>query len=357
MFPSFLRSDLASFKSYSSARDSLKSADIQLDANERSNFNEPYNRYPDPQPADLKMELSSHYRVEADEIVLTRGADEGIELAIKATCVGTTRKVLYCPPTYGMYQTTASALGVTTKVVSQRQSGAEYSLNIEQIKEVFKNDSIGLVFICRPNNPTGQTESLETVLNIAQSALKRNILVVVDEAYIEYSLQESATTLLDEIPNLVVLRTFSKAYGLAAVRLGALIANREVTNIVRGLLAPYPLPLPSVMVVRDFLARRGGDLDLKDCRTERDVMIRKLRDLNYIKEVYASDTNFILISLKGESDRLVEYLYTRSILIRDRHNEPLLSNHVRITVGSRSENVKLLQAMKGFSFEKKNLIS
>jgi histidinol-phosphate aminotransferase len=344
----FLREDISTLKAYVSARSQHKPAGIKLDANESPIGEEDYNRYPSPQNQRLREKLSALYQIDQNSILMTRGADEGIELAIKASCLRSNRKVLFCPPTYGMYEVSSRVLGIETVRIAQLRKGDMFALDTERIKFCLQSNRIGTLFVCRPNNPTGETPQLETVIDLAMTAFKTGTLVVIDEAYIEFSEQRSALELIHSLPNLIVLRTFSKAYGLAAVRFGCLFAQPKIRNLISKLLAPYPISQPSVTAVSKKITTLNLEKDIESIFTERNRVREFLGTLPYVKRVYSSDTNFILVALRISGPQFVRFLENKAIYIRDRHEEHLLQDHVRITIGSHAENTMLIQAMQEY---------
>ena len=344
------RPEILTLTPYSSARNEYTGKSlIQLDANESPyrTFGcdeELFNRYPEPQPQELCAKLAEMYGVQPQQILVTRGVDECIDLLISAFCIAYKDAIVVTPPTYGCYSVFGKIRGVEILEVPLKNS---FEQNVEALKEASKNQqaNIKLIFLCSPNNPTGNLVSLSDVQDVC-SAYAEKALVVVDEAYIEFSDTTSATTLLDKNSNLVVVRTLSKAFAMAGVRVGSLMACKEIINILRKVIHPYPLPRPCIKIALECLSKEGLALSAKrisEIKGQRDYLMDELSKLPNIEKIYDSSANFILI-IANDAKNLYEKLKAKGIIIRSRAND--IPNGLRITVGSPQENQMLLQAMK-----------
>lgn len=325
---------------------------------EKQGVNSHYNRYPDFLPFDIaaayrdyceQFQLDSKNedgRLNANvEIMAVRGADEAIDLLVRAFCQPGNDQILVCPPTYGMYEFCADSMGVKTAVVPLT---AEFQLNLPQIEAELENTSI--VFLCSPNNPTGNTLYPQDLLALLEST-KDQSLVVVDEAYIEFAPQTSVLHLMAQYPHLIVVRTLSKAFGLAAIRVGFLIADQSVMSYVARLVAPYPIADPSAEIALKALDSAG--LIQMKAQTDSLIEIRdwfsyEVSQLSIVDKVYPSCTNFVLIRFKG-SNNFYEYLLNKGIVARSPANESTVKGCVRISIGSASSMNKTLQVLKEYT--------
>jgi len=346
-----VRPEILKLAAYSSARSEMGdlSGMVQMDANENPYIPYPQtievskaNRYPDPQPASLLARLATIYGVEYDQILVARGMDEIIDLIIRVFCIAYKDKILITPPTYGMYQVAADTAGVeVVKVVLSEEDGFEFPC--ARIIEVAKADKVKIVFLCTPNNPTGNIISLDKIETIAKSLSQA--IIAVDEAYIEFADSKSAVSLLKDYPNLVVMKTLSKAYGFAGVRVGSLLAHPDIIQVSRKVLAPYPLPEPCVRLASQLLSPLG--LQLMQSRTEilkaeRERVLEVLKQLSGIEKVYPSKANFILFKVKDGS-KVYKDVLAKGIVIRNRAKD--VANTLRISIGTPSENNLVLAAL------------
>ncbi|MFN2334109.1 MAG: histidinol-phosphate transaminase [Wenzhouxiangellaceae bacterium] len=346
------RPEIRTLRPYASARALADSAGILLNANEN-----PYppagddglhlNRYPDPQPAGLKQRLSELYDVDDRKLLITRGSDEGIDLLVRTFCRPGQDSVLICPPCFGMYALSATVQGaplVVSPLVDQGRSFAPAPDLAERAA------ACRLVFLCSPNNPTGNAISADVVTRTCQS-VGDNGLVVIDEAYVEFRPELSRLAMLDQCPNLVVLRTLSKAYGLAGCRLGVVIADPAVIELLKRIIAPYPLPTPTVAQALKALGaaaleQRRGQLDALDAEKAR--LLAVVDRHRSVTRVWPGEANFLLVrALDGTA--LVADAAKAGIRLRDQSNQPGLENCVRITVGSADENSALIAFLRGWT--------
>jgi len=340
-----LRENIRQLTPYSSARDEFKGeASVLLDANENA-FGSPldrrFNRYPDPLQHQLKLKLSTIKGVPARNMFLGNGSDEAIDILFRAFCRPGIDNVILTPPTYGMYEVSANINDVATKRVSLT---ADFQLNLEGIAEAIDANT-RMIFLCSPNNPTGNSlhrEDVETVL------ANFNGLVVIDEAYINYSRQKSFIQELTEYSNLVVLQTLSKAWGLAALRLGMAFASEEIIEVFNKIKPPYNINQATQELALAALDHVDQVNDwIKTTVAEREKLSEGLRAFEFVDHVYPSDANFLLV--KTTSPRaLYEYLVGRSIIVRDRSKVELCAGCLRITVGTPEENAQLLAALGRF---------
>ncbi|GAC14115.1 histidinol-phosphate transaminase [Aliiglaciecola lipolytica] len=349
--------NVKNLKPYESARrlfaaGSGETQQTWLNANE-SPFTNPYNmddgrfnRYPDCQPSGVINAYAAYSGVTAQNTLVSRGADEGIELLIRAFCTPGEDAVLICPPTYGMYAISAETCDVK---VEKAPLKADFSLDVENIC-TFK-DKVKLVFICSPNNPTGTSvppDQLQAVIeHFSDSAL-----VVVDEAYIEFNWQCTWANKLNQYPNLVILRTLSKAFALAGIRCGFTLAAPEVIQALLKVIAPYPIPEPVAQVARQALESKGISKMLQqvgDLNKQRNTLKEQLASISSVELVGDDKANFILFRC-AQKNELMQYLVDNHILIRDQSKQVNLQNCLRITVGTADQNQQLMDLI--FSFFK-----
>jgi histidinol-phosphate aminotransferase len=351
---SLARPVVRSLEPYSSARSLGIRGEIFLDANE--NPWPPYpcdlsaegvNRYPDPQPQELARVLSSLYNVEPSRILMGRGADESIDTLVRAFCEPNQDEILICPPTYGVYECAAKLQGAkVVRVPVTLESGFE--IDPKTISEAWC-PSVKLVFLCSPNNPTGNLVPKKTIAAVAESLLGKAI-VVLDEAYIEFANQPDASSSgdLPRYPNLVILRTLSKAWALAGARCGVALAAPEIIDLLQKVRAPYPMTTPAVRTVLAALSAEGRELYRDRVRrlvNAREQLSQALKRLPQVEQVFPSEGNFILVKTTNAWD-FFSVCLRQGIVVRDRSREANLANCVRISVGNEEDNEKLLQALK-----------
>lgn len=324
---------------------------IRLNANESAWRSEAdgsargLNRYPDPYPESISARLARMYGVEAGQLALTRGSDEAIDLLLRLFCREGKDSIVICPPTFGMYQVYAQVQGAAViEVPLERERG--FCLDPDKLLAACEENT-KLVFLCSPNNPTGQLLEEEAVFEVCQRLLGRAV-VVVDEAYIEFADRPSLVTALEGRPNLVILRTLSKAWGLAGARLGALIASPEITALFKRVIPPYALSTPVLEAGEALLgARQIRELEQRTDQTRelRDAMARELAGLSIVGKVWPSDANFLLISVKDASAACAA-LARAGILIRNFSKQPGLENCLRITVGTPEQNQAVVAVLR-----------
>lgn len=338
-----VRENIKNLKPYSTARDEFKGqASVFLDANENS-YGSPlpanYNRYPDPLQLDLKDAISKIKGVPIENTFLGNGSDEAIDLLFRAFCNPGKDNVIVLPPTYGMYEVSANINDVQIRKVSLLPN---FQLDMEKIAETIDKNT-KLIFICSPNNPTGNSinrEDIETILANFKG------IVVVDEAYINYARQKTFIQELTEYANLVVLQTFSKAWGLAALRLGIAFSSRKVIDVLNKIKPPYNINQATQDLAFEALKNIAQVNDwIKESVAERDRLSTDLNTLDIVKKVYPSDANFILVEVT-DATQIYDSLVDEGIIVRDRSKVTLCEGCLRITVGTREENDKLLSILK-----------
>ncbi len=340
-----LRPHIAAIKPYSSARDEYSGSDgVFLDANENpfgSITQEAFNRYPDPYQSALKVEIAKIKNVSPQQIFLGNGSDEAIDLLFRAFCRPSIDEVIILPPTYGMYEVSANINDVKLKKVNLT---ADFQIDLNGILEAISANT-KIIFFCSPNNPSGNKLKRQDMLSILAQF---EGLVVVDEAYIDFSDEPSFTTELAKYPNLLVMQTFSKAWGLASLRLGMAFASMEIIKILNLIKPPYNI---SGLTQETVLAAIGNvsakDQMVKSLLVERANLQDLLASINYVQKIYPSDANFLLVKMK-EARKVYEYLIDHLIIVRDRSKVVLCDDCLRISVGTPAENQHLIQIMKKF---------
>ena len=337
-----LRENIKKLIPYSSARDEFKGeAKIFLDANENS-FGSPltkwYNRYPDPLQWKVKEKISGIKNIPVENIFLGNGSDECIDILIRAVCEPGKDNLLICPPTYGMYEVSANINDVAVKKVSLT---AAFQLDLQAIEQAI-DDHTKMIFLCSPNNPTGNSlirEDVEMILNNYFG------LVVIDEAYINFSRQRSFLQELKDYPNLVVMQTLSKAWGLAALRLGMAFASTDIIHVMNKIKPPYNINQASQEIALQALDEIGQVNDMiREIVNERAWLEKELSKLSIVQKIYPSDANFLLVKIVNARD-VYEFLLDQQIVVRDRSRVELCDDCLRITVGTPSENKILISSL------------
>jgi len=301
------------------------------------------NRYPEPQPHALVERMARLYDVPASRCLVGRGSDEAIDLLVRAFCRAGTDRVVICPPTFGFYKVAARIQGA--EVVEVPLLDADYSLDTDAVIEAGRGARI--VFLCSPNNPTGNLLDERAMLSICE-ALASDALVCVDEAYIEFASRASLTSRLGELPNLVVLRTLSKAYALAGARCGTLIAGEEIVDLLRRIIPPYAIPSSTVEEVLRLTETPQRAISAERIRTvlaERSRMRSRLEASGAIARVFPSDSNFLLVRCR-DAARVLEAGRSVGLLVRDFSAAPRLAGCLRISVGTPEQNERLLDAVE-----------
>ncbi|NUF27181.1 histidinol-phosphate transaminase [Gilliamella sp. ESL0254] len=343
-----VRKNIQKLTPYQSARRIGGNGDVWLNANEypvAPHFElteQTLNRYPEPQPENVIQRYAQYAGVQPDQLIVSRGADEAIELLMRAFCEPEKDSILYCPPTYGMYQVSAETLGIKTKTVPTK---ADWQLDLEGIEQHL--DSVKLIYVCSPNNPTGNLidpEDIKALLNIANN----RALVVIDEAYIEFSPDSTVVSWLANYPNLVVLRTLSKAFALAGLRCGFTIANKPVIDALQKVIAPYPLATPVADIAAQALSKDGINamkLHVINLNKQKEKFANSLAQLSVVEKVYPSSSNYLCVKFQDNKD-VFNILWNKGIILRDQSKSIGKNNMIRITIGTQAECEAVLSALK-----------
>lgn len=348
-----LRPHILTLTPYSSARDEYTGKEgsdlsgVFLDANENplgsTTTTGQYNRYPDPYQAAIKARLAPIKGVRPTQIMLGNGSDEPIDLLIRATCTpGQTDSVLILPPTYGMYEVSANLNDVRLIKIPLT---ADFQLDAEAVIRAIE-PTTKIIWLCSPNNPSGNRLDPAAIRQVIEVAT--HSLVVVDEAYIDFAQGPSWTTELDRYPNLVVLQTFSKAWGLAALRLGMCFGSEELIRVLNKIKPPYNISAPTQALALEALGHVAQkDAMVQVILAERDVLARQLEALPLVQHVYPSDANFLLVRF-ADSKAIFDYLIEEQVIVRDRSKVQLCAGCLRISVGTKTENRVLLEKLQQY---------
>lgn len=334
----WMRPNIRAMQPYSSARDEFHgSASVFLDANENP-YNAPYNRYPDPMQWTLKARISEIKGVPVASIFLGNGSDEPIDLLLRAFCEPGKEKMLTTDPTYGMYQVAAEVNNVACVKVPLRD---DFSLDLPALLARI-DDATKLIYLCSPNNPTGNSLGHDVIREVLRHF--RGI-VVVDEAYIDFSAGPSFLRELGEWPNLVVLQTLSKAWGCAAIRLGMAFASPEIIGVLNKIKYPYNVNLLTQEKALELLDEERMRTQLAQILQERTRLRRDLSAIPLVRRIYPTDANFLLVDV-GDADGVYHKLVEEGIIVRNRNRVTLCRGCLRITVGTPEEDDKLLAALR-----------
>ena len=337
-----IRNNIKSLKPYSSARDEFKGeASVFLDANENS-LGSPlmkwYNRYPDPYQWKLKEAIRNVKGIEPEHIFLGNGSDECIDLLYRCFCNPGKDNIIICQPTYGMYEVSANINDIEIRKAPLLDDFQLDLIHLENLIDV----NTKIIWVCSPNNPTGNSihhHDIEMMLN------NFNGLVVVDEAYINFARQNSFVALLTDYPNLVVLQTFSKAWGLAALRLGMAFASADIVTVMNNVKPPYNINQATQDMAMKAMEEVGQVNDMiKEIVAMRDALVEVFAEFHFVEKVFPSDANFLLVKIKN-ARKVYEYLLTKGIVVRDRSNITLCEDCLRITIGTEKENTLLVDAL------------
>jgi histidinol-phosphate aminotransferase len=336
-----VRPNVLKMKPYSSARDEYKTDGRKmtfLDANENP-FENGINRYPDPQQAKLKEVLASQKGVSGNKILLGNGSDEVLDLIFRACCRPQVDNVITLPPTYGMYKVLAGLNEIEDReVVLKSDFQPDVAAILEKIDAQTK-----IIFLCSPNNPTGNSFSEASVEKILKNF---NGLVVIDEAYIDFSAEESWLQRLEEFPNLVITQTLSKAYGLAGIRLGICYASEEIINLLNKIKPPYNVNELTQQRALDRLSKpEEVNRELQLILQERELLQANLSKMAFVKEIFPSDANFLLVRVEDATAKYRQLLEA-GVVVRNRSSQQLCENTLRFTVGTPEENMELLKKLR-----------
>ncbi|MGR4050051.1 histidinol-phosphate transaminase [Kosakonia cowanii] len=342
------RKNVRELTPYQSARRLGGKGDVWLNANEFPSAvpfdltQNALNRYPECQPKAVIDNYAGYAGVKPEQVLVSRGADEGIELLIRAFCEPGQDAVLFCPPTYGMYSVSAETFGVEYRTVLAREN---WQLDLQGIAD--KLDGVKLVYVCSPNNPTGQIINPQDLRSLLEMT-RGKALVIADEAYIEFCPQATLAGWLSEYPHLVILRTLSKAFALAGLRCGFTLANEEVIALLMKVIAPYPLSTPVADIAAQALSPQGVVAmreRVAQIVAERAYLVKALRDIPCVEQVFDSETNYILVRVTASS-AVFKSLWDQGIILRDQNKQPSLSGCLRITIGTREESQRVIDALR-----------
>jgi len=352
-----IRDDLQGFAEYSSARTEADTASgrIWLNANELPwsvlesvPENVHLNRYPEQQPKELLELVAKNYKVSPEHLLLSRGSDDAIDLLVRLFCNPKVDSVMVCPPTFGMYEVAVKIQGANLFEIPLIKA-QDFQLDLTKILEKWRSH-IKIIFINSPNNPTGNVIAADDICTLCET-LSGKTIVVVDEAYIEFAEMESAIKYLDKYENLVVLRTMSKAYGLAGARCGITFASEELVQWLRKVMPPYPLASLTIDAVTktfepDHLKRIREYITTVE--TERDRLTQEFNEIEVIKHVWPSRANFLLVETYNVQ-QFIDNCVKKGVIVRNVSHHPLLVNCVRISIGTPSQNAQLLEILKNMS--------
>lgn len=334
-----IRKNIAALQPYSCARDEFKGeASVYLDANENP-WNQPYNRYPDPLQLDVKKKISKLKKVAVERIFLGNGSDEPIDLLYRAFCEPGTDNVVAIEPTYGMYKVSAGINNVDYRKVLLND---DFDFDAASLLAA-SDQNTKLIWLCSPNNPTGNSLNTEQIMLLLNSS---EAIVVLDEAYIDFASHESLSILIDSYPNLVILQTFSKAWGSAAIRLGMAFANEAIIQVLNKIKYPYNI---NILTQRQALIMLDDETAVNNWVTEileqRSWLLSALMTVPYVRHIYPTDANFVLVKVDN-ANAVYHFLVDNSIIVRNRNTVSLCAGCIRITVGTPEENNTLIETMK-----------
>jgi histidinol-phosphate aminotransferase len=342
------RKNVRDLTPYQSARRLGGKGDVWLNANEFPTAvafdlsQQTLNRYPECQPKAVIDNYAQYAGLKPEQVLVSRGADEGIELLIRAFCEPGKDAILFCPPTYGMYSVSAETFGIEYRTVPVLEN---WQLDLQGIAD--KLDGVKVVYVCSPNNPTGQIINPQD-FRVLLEMTRGKALVVADEAYIEFCPQATLTGWIAEYPHLVVLRTLSKAFALAGLRCGFTLASGEVIALLMKVIAPYPLSTPVADIAAQALSPQGINAmreRVAQILEERQYLVSQLRDIPCVEQVFDSETNYILARITASS-AVFKSLWDQGIILRDQNKQPSLSGCLRITIGTRDESQRVIDALR-----------
>jgi histidinol-phosphate aminotransferase len=338
-----LRKNIANLKPYSSARDEFSgSASVFLDANENP-YDTGYNRYPDPYQQEVKKRIAAIKGVQAGQIFLGNGSDEPIDLLYRAFCNPGVDNVVMIEPSYGMYTVSAGINDIEIRKVLLNDN---YQIEASKLLAA-ANDQSKLLFLCSPNNPTANSLDRGEMLKVIEGFQG---IVVIDEAYIDFAPGTTLLSDLDKYPNLVVLQTFSKAWGLAGIRLGMAFASSEIIAILNKIKYPYNInALTQERVMQSLQNVEEKDAWVATIIAEREKLANELKQMPFVQKVYPSDANFLLVKMDSAREKF-EYLMNEGVIVRDRSKVALCEGSLRITVGSTEENRALIEKLKNIQY-------
>ncbi|MHC2595788.1 histidinol-phosphate aminotransferase [Kluyvera sp. 1366] len=347
------RANVRALTPYQSARRLGGNGDVWLNANEFplpvpfELSQQTLNRYPECQPKIVIERYAAYAGMTPEQVLVSRGADEGIELLMRAFCEPGKDAILFCPPTYGMYSVSAETIGIEYRTVAALD---DWQLNLPAIADQL--DGVKVVYMCSPNNPTGNLINQDDIRSLlAMTAGKA--LVVADEAYIEFCPDATLAGWLQEYPHLVILRTLSKAFALAGLRCGFTLANKPVIDLLMKVIAPYPLATPVADVAGQALSEQGIALmrqHVAELNANRAWLFEQLPQISVVQQVFPSETNYILARFTA-SPKVFKTLWDQGIILRDQNKNPGLAGCLRISIGTREECERLIAALQALSVE------
>ncbi len=335
-----LRKNILNLKPYSSARDEYTGEEgVFLDANENP-FNSPYNRYPDPYQRKLKDKIATLKNVEASQIFLGNGSDEPIDLLFRAFCEPGEDNVVSIDPTYGMYQVAADINNIKVKKVLLKD---EYQLDVDGLLSA-ANENSKILWLCSPNNPTANCFPKTDIVRLIEEF---DGIVVVDEAYIDFAPENSFLPEINNYPNLVVLQTFSKAWGMAGIRLGMAFSNESIIKVLSKIKYPYNVNILTQQKAIELLDKNIEKVNewVNLLLSERELLGKEIENLSFVKHIYPSDANFLLVKV-DDAKKTYKFLADKQVIVRDRSSVALCDGCLRITIGSQEENTALISALK-----------
>jgi histidinol-phosphate aminotransferase len=335
-----LRENIRQLVPYASARSEYKGeAKIFLDANENPNDNK-VNRYPDPNQTKLKKRIAQLKEISPEKIFLGNGSDEVIDLLFRAYCNPGIDNVITLPPTYGMYRVLASLNNIENRRIALQEN---FQLDLQGIFNACDQNT-KMVFICSPNNPTGNCINLNDIKELLNI---QDLMVVIDEAYIDFSDQSSCISLLEEYSNLVICQTLSKAYGMAGIRVGMCYASEEIISVLNTIKPPYNINNLSQEKALLLLEEKHYVTQVTETIRERKKLKAALRQYDFIESIYPSEANFLLVKCK-EANTVYKFLLSQGIIVRNRSSQYGCENCLRITIGTEQENKILIEALHKF---------
>ncbi|WP_312180213.1 histidinol-phosphate transaminase [Pantoea sp. CTOTU46764] len=347
------RANVRALTPYQSARRLGGNGDVWLNANEFplpvpfELSQQTLNRYPECQPKIVIERYAAYAGLTPEQVLVSRGADEGIELLMRAFCEPGKDAILFCPPTYGMYSVSAETIGIEYRTVAALD---DWQLNLPAIADQL--DGVKVVYMCSPNNPTGNLINPDDIRKLLDMTAGKALLVA-DEAYIEFCPEATLASWLQEYPHLVILRTLSKAFALAGLRCGFTLANKPVIDLLMKVIAPYPLATPVADVAGQALSEKGIALmrqHVAELNANRAWLFEQLPQISVVQQVFPSETNYILARFT-DSPKVFKMLWDQGIILRDQNKNPGLAGCLRISIGTRKECERLIAALQALSVE------
>ena len=336
-----VRNNVKKMSSYSSARDDFKKENeiklIYLDANE-SPFDNGINRYPDNKHDELKKVVSGVKNVNVNQVVFGNGTDEILDLIVRVFCNPSEDKIITLPPTYGMYDVIAKTNGVENIEIPLK---SDFSIDINEILKL-SSKKTKILFLCSPNNPTGNSFDTNDLTDLIKGF---NGVVVVDEAYIDFSSKQSLISLIEDNNNLIITQTMSKAYGMAGIRLGMGFSNEKIINYLNKIKPPYNINILTERKALEELNKIDEiEKNISIVLDQRNLLVSCLEKLDFVEKIYKSDANFLLVKVDN-ADLRYNQLLENGIVVRNRSNQPLCQNCLRITIGTKNENTSLIKTL------------